>query len=182
MKFTKTPIPDLQVIEPKVFQDDRGYFMESFKKSLIERCLPEVHFIQDNESKSTYGVLRGIHFQKPPFAQTKLVRVIEGEVLDVAVDLRTKSPTYGKHFSIILSGDNKKQLLIPKGFGHGFAVLSESAIFSYKVDNEYHLECDSGIRFDDKDLSIDWKLNHSDIVLSKKDLELQNFKNFLSPF
>jgi dTDP-4-dehydrorhamnose 3,5-epimerase len=182
VKFTKTPIPNLLVIEPKVFQDDRGYFMESFKKSLIEQYLPEVHFIQDNESKSTCGVLRGIHFQKPPFAQTKLVRVIEGEVLDVAVDLRTKSPTYGKHFSILLSGDNKKQFLIPKGFGHGFVVLSESAIFAYKVDNEYHPEYDSGIRFDDKDLGIDWNLNHSDIVLSKKDLELQNFKNFISPF
>ena len=182
MTITKTPIADLLIIEPKVFQDDRGYFMESFKSSLIEQYLPEIHFIQDNESKSTYGVLRGIHFQKPPFAQTKLVRVIEGEVLDVAVDLRTKSPTYGKYFSIILSGDNKKQFLIPKGFGHGFAVLSESAIFSYKVDNEYHPECDSGIRFDDKDLGIDWDLNHSDIVLSNKDRQLQYFKNFISPF
>ena len=182
MTITKTPIADLLIIEPKVFQDDRGYFMESFKNSLIEKYLPEIHFVQDNESKSTYGVLRGIHFQKPPFAQTKLVRVIEGEVLDVAVDLRIKSPTYGKYFSIKLSGDNKKQFLIPKGFGHGFAVLSENAIFSYKVDNEYHPECDSGIRFDDKDLGIDWHLNHSDIVLSKKDIELQSFKNFISPF
>lgn len=182
MTITKTPIADLVIIEPKVFRDDRGYFMESFKNSLIEKHLPEVHFVQDNESKSTYGVLRGIHFQKPPFAQTKLVRVIEGEVLDVAVDLRTKSPTYGKYFSIILSGENKKQFLIPKGFGHGFAVLSENAIFSYKVDNEYHPECDSGIRFDDKNLGIDWHLNHSDIVLSKKDMELQSFKNFISPF
>ena len=182
MKITKTPIVDLLIIEPKVFQDDRGYFMESFKYSSIEKYLPGSHFTQDNESKSTYGVLRGIHFQKPPFAQTKLVRVIAGEVLDVAVDLRANSPTYGKYFSIKLSGDNKKQFLIPKGFGHGFAVLSENAIFSYKVDNEYHPECDSGIRFDDKDLGIDWNLNHSDIILSKKDMELQSFKNFISPF
>jgi len=182
MTITKTPIPDLLIIEPKVFEDDRGYFMESFNSSLIEKYLPEIHFIQDNESRSTYGVLRGIHFQKPPFAQTKLVRVIDGEVIDVAVDLRTRSSTFGKHFSILLSGDNKKQFLIPRGFGHGFAVLSESAIFSYKVDNEYHPECDSGIRFDDKDLGINWNLNHSDIVLSNKDSQLQYFKNFISPF
>lgn len=182
MTITKTPLAGLLIIKPRVFQDDRGYFMESFKSSLIKKYLPKIHFIQDNESKSTFGVIRGIHFQKPPFAQTKLVRVIEGEVLDVAVDLRTKSPTYGKYFSIILSGCNKKQFLIPKGFGHGFAVLSKNAIFSYKVDNEYHPECDSGIRFDDEDLGIDWNLNQSEIVLSRKDLELQNFKNFKSPF
>ena len=182
MKFIKTTIPDLMIIEPRVFQDERGYFMESFKSSFVEKHLPHINFIQDNESKSTYGVLRGIHFQKPPYAQTKLVRVVDGEVLDIAVDLRTNSSTYGKHFSIILSGDNKKQFLIPKGFGHGFVVLSESAIFSYKVDNDYHPMSDSGIRFDDKDLAINWTLNNSDIVVSKKDFELENFKNFTSPF
>ena len=182
MKIIKTPIKDLLIIEPKVFEDRRGYFMEAFKNSFIRTNLPELTFVQDNESKSKYGVLRGIHFQKPPYAQTKLVRVVEGKVLDVALDLRSKSPTYGKYFSIILSGENKKQFLIPKGFGHGFVVLSKSAILSYKVDNEYHPECDSGIRFDDKDLGIDWNLNHSEIAVSKKDFELENFKNFSSPF
>lgn len=182
MKITKTPIDDLLILEPNLFMDERGYFMESFKNSFFKKYFPEINFIQDNESKSEYGVLRGIHFQMPPFAQTKLVRVIDGKVLDVAVDLRSNSPMFGKYFSIILSGENKKQFLIPKGFGHGFLVLSKTAIFSYKVDNEYNSEYDSGIRFDDKDLLIDWKINHQDIKVSKKDFKLKCFKNFDSPF
>ena len=140
MKITNTTIKDLVIIEPKIFEDSRGYFMESFKQSFITENFSEISFIQDNESKSNYGVLRGIHFQKPPYAQTKLVRVFDGEVLDIAVDLRSSSPTYGKYFSIILSGENKNQFLVPKGFGHGFIVLSKTATFSYKVDNYYHPE------------------------------------------
>ena len=135
MELVKTSIEGLVVIKPKVFQDERGYFMESFKESFIKKNFPDIKFIQDNESMSSYGVLRGLHFQNPPFEQTKLVRVIEGEVLDVAVDLRKNSLTYGKWESIVLSGKNKKQLFIPKGFAHGFVVLSEKAVFSYKVDN-----------------------------------------------
>ena len=134
MEITKTSIEGLLIIKPKVFEDDRGYFMESYKDSFIKESFPDIHFIQDNESKSSYGVLRGLHFQKPPFEQTKLVRVIQGEVLDVAVDLRKDSETYGKWESIILSGENKKQFLVPKGFAHGFIVISDTAIFSYKVD------------------------------------------------
>ena len=182
MTVTRTPIENLLIIEPNVFQDERGYFMESFKSSFIEEFLPNINFIQDNESKSTYGVLRGIHFQKPPFAQTKLVRVIDGEVLDVAVDLRAKSPTYGKHFSIVLTGENKKQLFIQRGFGHGFVVLSKTAIFSYKVDNPYNPESDSGILYNDKLLSIDWKLMSDEIIISTKDKSLQNMMEFKSPF
>jgi len=173
MEIIKTSIKGLVIIQPKVFEDERGYFMESYKENFIKENFPDIHFIQDNESKSSYGVLRGLHFQKPPFEQTKLVRVIEGEVLDVAVDLRKKSSTYGKWESIILSGENKKQFLIPKGFAHGFVVLSMEAIFSYKVDNYYAPEYDSGIFHDDKELNIDWSLPKSDLIISKKDAKLQ---------
>ena len=145
MEIIKTFIEDLVIIQPKVFEDERGYFMESFKDSFIKENFPEIKFIQDNESKSSYGVLRGLHFQKPPFEQTKLVRVIEGEIQDVAVDLRKESPTYGKYYSIVLSGTNKKQLLIPKGFAHGFLTLSDYAILSYKVDEIYSPTHDFGI-------------------------------------
>ena len=182
MKITNTTIKDLVIIEPKIFEDSRGYFMESFKQSFITENFSEISFIQDNESKSNYGVLRGIHFQKPPYAQTKLVRVFDGEVLDIAVDLRSSSPTYGKYFSIILSGENKKQFLVPKGFGHGFIVLSKTATFSYKVDNYNHPEYDSGIRFDDKDLMIDWIIDKEKIIISSKDMNLGSFKDFISPF
>ena len=137
MEIVKTSIEGLVIIQPKVFEDERGYFMESYKESFIQEKFHDIHFIQDNESKSSYGVLRGLHFQKPPFEQTKLVRVVQGEVLDVAVDLRKNSPTFGKWESVVLSGDNKKQLFIPKGFAHGFVVMSEEAIFSYKVDTFY---------------------------------------------
>ena len=176
MEIVKTSIEGLVIIQPKVFEDERGYFMESYKETFIKENFPHIHFIQENESKSSYGVLRGLHFQKPPFEQTKLVRVIEGEALDVAVDLRKDSATYGKWESLILSGLNKKQLLIPKGFAHGFVVLSQEAIFSYKVDNYYAPEYDSGIYYKDPTLGIDWMLNSKDIIISEKDKNLNTFK------
>ena len=176
MEIVKTSIEGLLIIQPKVFEDERGYFMESFKESFINDNFPDLKFIQDNESKSTYGVLRGLHFQKPPFEQTKLVRVIKGEVLDVAVDIRPCSQTYGKYESVILSEQNKKQFLIPKGFAHGFVVLSKEAVFSYKVDNPYAPDYDSGIRYDDKFLNIDWKVRSNDLVISDKDKELKSLK------
>ena len=175
MEIIKTSIEGLVVIQPLDFGDERGYFMESYKESFVKDHFPDIHFIQDNESKSSYGVLRGLHFQKPPFEQTKLVRVIQGEVLDVAVDLRKNSSTYGKWESIILSGENKKQLFIPKGFAHGFVVLSKEAIFSYKVDNIYAPDHDSGIYYKDTSLGIDWLLNDNDIILSEKDKNLDHF-------
>ena len=175
MEIIKTSIEGLVIIEPKVFKDERGYFMESYKESFIKENFPDIHFIQDNESKSTYGVLRGLHFQKPPFEQTKLVRVIDGEVLDVAVDLRENSPTYGNWESIILSGKNKKQFFIPKGFAHGFVVLSKSVVFSYKVDNVYSPDYEDGIYYKNPLLNIDWRLNTNDIIISDRDKKL-NFK------
>ena len=177
MEIIKTSIEGLVIIQPKVFEDERGYFMEAYKEAFIKENFPDIHFIQDNESRSSYGVLRGLHFQKPPFEQTKLVRVIDGEVLDVAVDLRENSPTYGKWESVLLSGENKKQFFIPKGFAHGFVVLSKETIFSYKVDNIYAPEYDSGIYFDDMDLAIDWIVPKSDLVISQKDLNLQLLKH-----
>mgnify|MGYP001214291381 CR=1 FL=1 len=175
MEIIKTSIEGLVVIQPRVFEDERGYFMESYKESFISENFPDIHFIQDNESKSSYGVLRGLHFQKPPFEQTKLVRVIEGEILDVAVDLRKDSSTYGKWESIILTGENKKQFFIPKGFAHGFVVLSKEAIFQYKVDNPYSLEYNNGIRFDDKKLNINWNIPADNITISAKDKTLASF-------
>jgi dTDP-4-dehydrorhamnose 3,5-epimerase len=177
MNIVKTSIQGLVTLEPKVFQDDRGYFMESFKESFFKSEFPELKFIQDNESKSTKGVLRGLHFQKGNSAQTKLVRVISGEVLDVAVDLRKDSPTYGKHESIVLSSENKKQFLVPRGFAHGFIVLSEEAIFSYKVDNYYDPEADAGLLWNDPVLNIDWRLENSEISLSSKDQVLPLLKD-----
>ena len=182
MNFTKTAIPSVFIIEPSVFGDDRGYFLESFNLEKFEENMFPIKFVQDNESKSSRGVLRGLHFQKPPFAQAKLVRCIEGCVIDVAVDIRKGSPTYGKHVSVELSGENKRQLFVPRGFAHGFAVLSENAVFAYKVDNRYAPESDSGIRYDDKELNINWGLNEEDIQLSFKDKELESFKNLDSPF
>ena len=170
MKLEKTYIPDLILIKPDVYRDDRGYFFESFRHDLLEEELGyEVNFIQDNESKSTKGVLRGLHYQVSPFEQSKLVRVIEGNVLDVVVDIRKNSPTFAKHFSIELSGDNKYQLFIPKGFAHGFVVLSEVATFFYKVDNYFSPENERGIAFDDNFLDIDWRLPLRKIYLSAKD-------------
>ena len=170
MKLERTYIPDLILIKPDVHKDNRGYFFESFRHDLLEEELGyEVNFIQDNESKSTRGVLRGLHYQVPPFGQSKLVRVIEGNVLDVVVDIRKNSSTFAKHFSIELSDDNKYQLFIPKGFAHGFVVLSDVAIFFYKVDNYFSPENERGIAFDDNFLDIDWRLPLRKIYLSGKD-------------
>lgn len=182
MKFINTEIPDVYVIEPSVFEDKRGYFLESFNLEKFEKNVYPIKFIQDNESKSSRGVLRGLHFQKPPFNQAKLVRCIEGKVLDVAVDIRKGSPTYGKHVAVELSGENKRQLFVPRGFAHGFSVLSKDAVFAYKVDNTYAPECDYGIRWDDKDLSIDWGLTEKEVQLSDKDKNLTFFKDLDSPF
>jgi dTDP-4-dehydrorhamnose 3,5-epimerase len=182
MKFTKTSIVGLVIIEPRVFGDERGYFLESYNEKEFEQAICKVSFVQDNESKSSKGVLRGLHFQKPPFNQAKLVRCIAGRVLDVAVDIRKGSPTYGKHVAIELSGENKKQVFVPRGFAHGFSVLSETAIFAYKVDNKYAPESDSGIRYDDTELGIDWRLPQEEVQLSEKDKELPSFKDLDSPF
>jgi len=177
MEFKCTGISEVIVCEPKVYGDDRGYFAETFRQDKLEKFLGyKINFCQDNESKSAKGVLRGLHYQLPPYAQTKLVRVIEGEVLDVAVDIRKNSPTFGKYISVILTGDNKKQLLVPRGFAHGFVVLSKSATFAYKVDNYYSPDNERGIVFDDKDLEIDWILDKKYFLLSKKDLNQRVFK------
>ena len=170
MTFTRTAIPDVVIIEPKVHGDSRGYFVETFVSNKLEEFLGyKINFCQDNESKCSKGVLRGLHYQLPPHAQTKLVRVIHGRVLDVAVDIRKNSPTFGKYVAVELSGENKKQLLIPRGFAHGFVVLEDDTVFAYKVDNYYSPECDRGIAFDDKNLNIDWILNHNELNLSAKD-------------
>ena len=170
MTFTRTAIPDVVIIEPKVHGDSRGYFVETFVSNKLEEFLGyKINFCQDNESKSSKGVLRGLHYQLPPHAQTKLVRVIYGRVLDVAVDIRKNSPTFGKYVAVELSGENKKQLLIPRGFAHGFVVLEDDTVFAYKVDNYYSPQCDRGIAFDDKNLNIDWILNHNELNLSAKD-------------
>lgn len=182
MKFLKTDITGVVIIEPAVFSDKRGYFLESFNKKNFEDNIGKIDFVQDNESKSSRGVIRGLHFQKPPFAQAKLVRCIKGSVMDVAVDIRKGSPTYGKYVSIELSEDNKKQLYIPRGFAHGYSVLSESAIFAYKVDNNYAPECDAGILWKDPDLNIQWGVNNDDILISKKDSKLPSFSELESPF
>ncbi|MCT7464745.1 dTDP-4-dehydrorhamnose 3,5-epimerase [Aliarcobacter cryaerophilus] len=170
MTFTRTNIHDVVVIEPKVHGDARGYFVETFRQDKLEEFLGyKINFCQDNESKSSKGVLRGLHYQLAPYAQTKLVRVINGRVLDVAVDIRKNSPTFGKYVAIELSGENKKQLLIPRGFAHGFVVLEDDTVFAYKVDNYYSPQCDRGIAFDDENLNIDWILNHNELNLSAKD-------------
>jgi dTDP-4-dehydrorhamnose 3,5-epimerase len=178
MPFTQTPIQDLIIFEPKVFEDERGYFFESYNQKLFEENGIEAKFIQDNQSKSSFGVLRGIHFQKPPFAQAKLVRVLSGKVLDVAVDLRPESATFGKYFGIELSAENKKQLFIPRGFGHGFVVLSDTAEFAYKCDNLYSKEHESGIIYNDADLKIDWQIETSELIISDKDQQLKSFVEF----
>ncbi len=170
MNFVRTSIPDVLIIEPQVHGDHRGYFVETFRADKLEEFLGyKLNFGQDNESKSSKGVLRGLHYQLPPHAQTKLVRVIQGSVLDVAVDIRKNSPTFGQHVAVELSADNKKQMLIPRGFAHGFVVLEDDTIFAYKVDNYYSPECDRGIAFDDVALNIDWKIEHKDLHLSQKD-------------
>ena len=176
MKFTPQSIPEVILIEPKVHGDDRGYFSETFRQDLFEEAIGyKVNFIQDNESKSKKGVLRGLHYQLPPHAQAKLVRVIKGSVLDVAVDIRKSSPTYGQHVAAELTSTNKHQLFVPHGFAHGFVVLSDSATFTYKVDNYYAPEYDRGIAFNDPKLDIDWRLTTKEFQLSDKDAKLSNF-------
>ncbi len=182
MKIIETNLKDLVVIQPQAFEDERGYFMESFKNSFFDNNFPEIDFVQENESQSKKNVLRGLHFQIPPYEQAKLVRVSFGKVLDVAVDLRRSSPTYGEYFSLILSSENKKQMLIPRGFAHGFLVLSEVAVFSYKVDNKYSKEHESGLIWNDSILNIDWGANKDKFLISKKDALLDTFNNFKSPF
>ncbi len=170
MNFIRTEIPDVVIVEPKVFEDSRGYFMESFKQNMFEEFIGyKVNFCQDNESKSSYGVLRGLHYQQAPFAQSKLVRVMSGKVLDVAVDIRVGSPTFGKHVAVELSEENKRQLFVPRGFAHGFVVLSDEVVFSYKVDNYYSPESDRGLLFSDKEIGIDWKVAIDKMQLSGKD-------------
>jgi dTDP-4-dehydrorhamnose 3,5-epimerase len=182
LKIIKTSINDLLIIEPKIFKDSRGYFFEPYNLKSYKKTLGVINFVQDNESKSSRGVLRGFHFQKPPFEQAKLVRCVSGKVLDVAIDLRKNSPTFGKHESVILSEENKLQFFIPRGFAHAFLVLSETAIFSYKVDNIYAPEFDSGIIWNDSSLSIDWGINESELIISEKDKSLNELSNIKSPF
>ena len=182
MKITPTPLQDVFVFEPQVFGDQRGYFFESFNPDKVRSVLGETIFVQDNESLSSKGVLRGLHFQRPPFTQTKLIRCVQGEILDVVVDLRKASPGYGKYFSIRLSGENKKQIFVPKGFAHGFVVLSEKAIITYKVDHGYAPNHDSGIAWNDPELGIDWGVAADAVIISEKDKQLQPLSKIENPF
>ena len=177
MKIISNEINDLFILEPDVFGDDRGYFFESYNKMKMESLTgTEYNFVQDNESKSSYGVIRGLHYQLAPFSQAKLVRVLQGKVYDVAVDLRKNSPTFGNWVGVELSGENKRQFLIPKGFAHGFSVLSETAIFEYKCDEYYHPEAEAGIAYNDPSLNINWKVKDKDIIVSQKDGLLPKFE------
>lgn len=169
MNVVKTKIEGVVIIEPRVFRDDRGYFFESFSQQRFNELVAPVTFVQDNESRSTYGVLRGLHFQKPPYAQSKLVRVVKGVVLDVAVDLRKDSPTFGQYEQVLLSEDNKRQFFIPQGLAHGFVVLSPEAVFQYKCDNYYAPQAEGSVRWDDPQININWQLPLGDILLSEKD-------------
>lgn len=177
MDYIKTEIEGVFVIEPKVFRDSRGYFMEAWKQAEFNEHIGQVHFIQDNESKSSFGVLRGLHYQKGSLSQAKLVRVIKGKVIDVAVDIRKSSPTFGKHVMVELSEDNKRQFFIPRGFAHGFLVLSEEAIFTYKVDNPYAPQAEGGIRWNDPILGIEWPIDPAQVLTSEKDLKLPLLKD-----
>lgn len=182
MKLISTEIEGVFIIEPRLFQDDRGYFFESYSERDFNREVREIHFVQDNESKSSYGVMRGLHFQRPPFTQSKLVRCVKGAVLDVAVDIRKGSPTYGQHVAVELTEDNHRQFFIPRGFAHGFAVLSPEAVFQYKCDNFYHPEADGGISILDTSLGIDWRIPTDHAILSEKDTRHPLLKDFDSPF
>lgn len=177
MNYIQTEIEGVWIIEPKVFNDARGYFMEAFKEGEFRANIGNVHFVQDNESKSSFGVLRGLHYQKGEYSQAKLVRVIKGKVLDVAVDLRQSSPTFGKYVSVELSEENKRQFFIPRGFAHGFLVLSEEAIFTYKVDNGYAPQAEASIRFNDETVGIDWPVAESQLLLSEKGGHAVSFKD-----
>ena len=180
MHILTTHIADVVIVEPKVFADSRGYFFESYNHKAFLKAGIDVNFVQDNESKSSYGVVRGLHCQLGDHAQAKLVRVLSGKVIDVAVDFRKNSPTYGQHVSVELSAENKRQLFIPKGFLHGFAVLSKTCIFSYKCDNYYHKESEFSVRYDDPDLNIDWGIPSQDIIVSDKDKDARNFQDVVS--
>ncbi|HTM93415.1 MAG TPA: dTDP-4-dehydrorhamnose 3,5-epimerase [Flavisolibacter sp.] len=182
MPFQTTDIPDLLIFEPKVFEDSRGYFFEAYNESVFRQQGINLQFIQDNQSKSSYGVIRGLHYQLNPYAQYKLVRVLEGSILDVAVDIRKNSPTFGKHFSLELSAENKRQLLVPAGFAHGFSVLSDTAIMLYKCDALYNKENEAGIRYDDPFLKIDWKIPAGKQLVSGKDLQQPLFENCRNNF
>ena len=169
MKVIQTAIPGVVIIEPRIFNDERGYFFESFSQRDFNQEVREIQFVQDNESKSSYGVLRGLHFQKTPYAQSKLVRVIKGSVLDVAVDIRKGSPTFGQHVAVELTGDNHRQFFIPRGFAHGFSVLTDEVVFQYKCDNFYAPQAEGALAWNDPDLHIDWRLPETDVILSEKD-------------
>lgn len=182
MEVIKTAIEGLVIIEPKVFKDARGYFFESFSQREFDEKVRKINFVQDNESMSSYGVMRGLHFQRPPFTQSKLVRCVKGKVLDVAVDIRKGSPTYGRHVAVELSEDNHRQFFVPRGFAHGFAVLSDIAVFQYKCDNFYAPEADGGINIKDCSLGIDWQIPVDAAILSEKDIKQVCLKDFDSPF
>lgn len=182
MEVIKTEIDGVYIIEPCLFKDARGYFFESFSQRDFDAKVRHIDFVQDNESKSSYGVMRGLHFQRPPYSQSKLVRCVRGAVLDVAVDIRKESPTYGKHVAVELTEDNHRQFFIPRGFAHGFSVLSETAVFQYKCDNFYHPEADGGISILDDSLGIDWKIPTEHAILSEKDTKYVLLKDFNSPF
>lgn len=182
MEIIKTNIEGVVIIEPRIFKDDRGYFFESFSQREFEEKVCKTTFVQDNESKSSYGVLRGLHFQKPPFAQSKLVRVIKGAVLDVAVDIRKGSPTFGQYVSVELTGENHRQFFIPRGFAHGFSVLSEEVIFQYKCDNFYSPQSEGAIAWNDPDLNIDWRIPAEKVVLSEKDSKHPRLKDWQDMF
>lgn len=182
MPFHTCSIQGLVIVEPTVFEDSRGYFFEAYNQSTFQQNAVQCQFVQDNQSKSSYGVIRGLHYQLNPHAQSKLVRVLEGQIIDVAVDIRKGSPTYGQHFAIELTADNKKQLFIPTGFAHGFSVLSETAIVLYKCDALYNKQSEAGIRFDDADLNIDWQVDLKKATVSEKDLALPSLKNAISNF
>lgn len=182
MEIIKTGIEGLLILEPRIFQDARGYFFESFSQREFEEKVGPVHFVQDNESMSSYGVMRGLHFQRPPYTQSKLVRCVKGAVLDVAVDIRQGSPTYGQHVAVELTAENHRQFFIPKGFAHGFAVLSETAVFQYKCDEFYHPEADAGISILDESLGIDWRIPTDKAILSDKDTRHGMLADFQSPF
>ena len=177
MEYRKTEIDGVYILEPRVFNDARGYFFEAWKKEEFEEYVGKVDFIQDNESKSSYGVLRGLHYQKGNYSQAKLVRVIKGKVLDVAVDIRKSSPTFGKHVMVELSDENKRQFFIPRGFAHGFLVLSDEAVFTYKVDNIYVPQHEASIRWNDEEINIQWPIDIKDVVTSEKDLKASSLKN-----
>ena len=182
MKVIKTDIEGVVIIEPDVFGDSRGYFLESYSEKEFNSNVRQVRFVQDNESRSHYGVLRGLHFQKPPYAQSKLVRVVKGAVLDVAVDIRKGSPTFGKYVAVELSEDNHLQCFIPRGFAHGFSVLSDEVLFQYKCDNYYAPQSEGGIRWDDPNLNIDWQIPTDKVILSEKDTKHPLLKEFVSDF